>query len=415
MYRAMARPANAHVAAAEAILRGCRVNGTHDYTHASMGLRPGCGKFYINANLGEKFMAEYGAALDAGCFGQFALVEQHRHISPVVIDLDFRQPGPERVYTESDVAEFAKRLLTELRRLVKGPPLRCFLLEKPSPRANKGGGFKDGLHLVVPDVVSRPELQVALRRIMLPHVAEVFRGFTNAPGDIYDEAVISRNGWMMYGCKKPDEPAPWLVTRVYTEGGEADASDMRPSELMTLLSIRLHYDETPLTRFGRNVLADVLAEVAKEAKEAEARAAEAAERNAFGVPSGSAEVPTGKLADLVFMLSGERATKGAEWYKVGLVLHHATKGGAEGLELWKAFARRCPLKFDAKEHDGLWAIMGKPRSGRVLTVGSLFAWAKEDSPEEYATWTASVAFKLPVPHQTSKFLQPPDPLVRRSL
>jgi uncharacterized YccA/Bax inhibitor family protein len=27
----------------------------------------------------------------------------------------------------------------------------------------------------------------------------------------------------------------------------------------------------------------------------------------------------------------------------------------------------------------------------------------------------AVAFKLPVPHQTSKFLQPPDPLVRRSL
>ena len=409
----MARSANPHVAAAEAILQKCRVkNGGDDYTHASMGLRPGRGKFYISVAQIDGFMAEYGAALNDGCFGEFALVEQHRHIGPVVIDLDFRQPGPERVYTDSDVAEFAKRLLAELRRLVEVPPgsLRCFVLEKPSPRANKGGGFKDGLHLVVPDVVSRPELQVALRRLMLPHVADVFRGFTNAPTDIYDESVISRNGWMMYGSKKPDEPAPWLTTRVYTEDVGASAVNMRPDEQAALFSIRLHYDESPLTRVGNNALTGVLADEAMEANEREAAEARAAEW--YGVASGS-ELAPGQLADTVRKLSVDRAKDRVTWYKVGLVLNNETSGSAEGLELWKTFARKCPAKFDAKEHARLWAVMGKPRSGWVLRFGSLIRWAKEDTEAEAQNArqegielsTTSSALTMDVPSEVAMALE----------
>ena len=175
------------------------------------------GKFYVTAAHSDAFMDAYGECMDAGLFGAFSLVERHRHIGPVVVDIDLRQPGPERAYTAADADAFAMALMAEVRRLVAVPSLRCFLLEKPAPRMNKSGGYKDGLHIVIPDAVTRPELQVALRRVMLPRVAELFGDgrFTTSPEDMYDEAVISRNGWMMYGSKKPDESAPWLVTRMY--------------------------------------------------------------------------------------------------------------------------------------------------------------------------------------------------------
>ena len=388
------------VATVDAMLKECRVVGAHDFTHASMGGRFATGKFYVTATHSEAFMAAYGGCMDAGLFGTFSLVECHRHIGPVVVDLDLRQPGPDRVYTAGDAEAFATSLLAEVRRLVAAPSLRCFVLEKPAPRTNKGGGFKDGLHLVVPDAVTRPELQVALRQALLPRVAELFGDgrFTTSPEAMYDDAVISRNGWMMYGSKKPDEPAPWLVTRTYVlaEGPSSAVpqavpvpADMRPSELVTLLSIRTHYDESALTDDGRRAVDRILAEA-----EAAAEAMDAAEdENARRYGDASVPPPDGQLADLVRMLSVERATDARPWYSVGLALHHATGGGADGMRLWQAFGRKCERKFDAGEHADLWAVMGRPRQSpvaRPLRVGALFAWAKEDSPAEYAGWRAGL-------------------------
>ena len=336
------------VATVDAMLKECRVVGAHDFTHASMGGRFATGKFYVTATHSEAFMAAYGGCMDAGLFGTFSLVECHRHIGPVVVDLDLRQPGPDRVYTAGDAEAFATSLLAEVRRLVAAPSLRCFVLEKPAPRTNKGGGFKDGLHLVVPDAVTRPELQVALRQALLPRVAELFGDgrFTTSPEAMYDDAVISRNGWMMYGSKKPDEPAPWLVTRTYVlaEGPSSAVpqavpvpADMRPSELVTLLSIRTHYDESALTDDGRRAVDRILAEA-----EAAAEAMDAAEdENARRYGDASVPPPDGQLADLVRMLSVERATDARPWYSVGLALHHATGGGADGMRLWQAFGRKC--------------------------------------------------------------------------
>ena len=158
----------------EAILRDSVVH--HDeYTHASMGLRPFAGKFHIPSSRHDEFMAAYGGALEDGHLGAYALVERHRHIGPVVIDIDLRTHSPERPYAATTVDAFVGRLFAELGRLVvfeaseaseriKGirgiQGIRCFLLEKPAPRACSQGTFKDGFHLVVPDVVTRPELQV---------------------------------------------------------------------------------------------------------------------------------------------------------------------------------------------------------------------------------------------------------------
>ena len=123
-------------------------------------------------------------------------------------------------------------LYLELGRLAVIGETNCdlFLLEKPAPRNAKGGSqatvFKDGLHLMVPRVVTRPEVQHALRAAMLPHVRRIFFGpaepsrFLCSAEEVYDEAVIESNGWLLYGAKKPDEPHPWTVTRVFGPEGE---------------------------------------------------------------------------------------------------------------------------------------------------------------------------------------------------
>jgi hypothetical protein len=118
-------------------------------------------------------------------------------------------------------------LLVELSKLVVSKSVECFecfecfVLEKPTPRPNKSNtSFKDGFHLVIPGIVTRPELQRALRDAVLPFVSEVFGDFFGSSSsrdaeDIYDESVIERNGWLLYGSKKQGEDHPWTLSRVF--------------------------------------------------------------------------------------------------------------------------------------------------------------------------------------------------------
>lgn len=119
---------------AEALLRRSR-KGHQGHpracTHTSMGI-PFCGSFAMDARTQDDFMDAYADALDAGHVGHFSMVEQHRHMGPVTIDVDLRQAGEARAYTPSTLSAFVQAMFQALGNLVELPVgAMCFLLEKP--------------------------------------------------------------------------------------------------------------------------------------------------------------------------------------------------------------------------------------------------------------------------------------------
>ena len=372
----------------------------------------------MDADTQDRFIDAYAEALDAGHVGYFSVVEQRRHIGPVTIDVDLRQVGAERAYSSATLSSFVDRLFEALADLVDVPiGARCFLLEKPAPRplsVRSGAAdvdphrdpdratHKDGVHLVLPDVVTRPETQDALRRSMLPCTASTFgtlASVTNDAVDIYDEAVVYRNGWMMYGSKKPDEPHPWLATAVFVlVRRDPDVlaerrplpDDLRasPGRLARLLSVRFSHDETPLSANGREAVQQLLdaAEAARKLREERRniRISRAAE------DIGDSSTSLDDLSAALGLLDDARAAAYATWRDVGLVLHHETAGAAGGLALWCDFGRRCPGKFDADEHADEWERIGRGALDRddLLRIGSLMRWAAIDSPVRYKAWRA---------------------------
>jgi hypothetical protein len=72
--------------------------------------------------------------------------------------------------------------------------------------------FKDGVHIVIPDVVLNYPVQYAIRAEFLRSHADVFAAFSNEPDDIFDDAVIDRNNWLMYGSRKDGEACAWENT-----------------------------------------------------------------------------------------------------------------------------------------------------------------------------------------------------------
>eukprot|EP00798_Chlamydomonas_sp_ICE-L_P023825 gene23825-biopygen18327 len=318
-----------------------------------------------------------------------SIVEAHTDTSPVIVDLDMRQTTPERSYTQKHIENFMDALVAATKYFVDQQHMDIVILEKPNPRLDKKhlGVYKDGLHVFMPNVITHPEIQLAIREHFVNDVTE-HMAFSSTicipglaemdPGKIYDESVIKRGGrWFLYGSKKPDEAHPWKVTAWYQfdiAAGSFAKRDVQQMDLDTLvqnLSIRVHPKggHSPYTKHGQEEMVirgdDNLSEPKK----------------TFDSHHG---MDVESLYNLVDILDAHRASGYDSWLKIGMALKNTVDTGTDTqrLEIWKAFAKKCPSKFSDTNHEKVWANL-KPQK---ITLGTLCFLAKEDDPMGYAEW-----------------------------
>ena len=240
-------------------------------------------RYYISDDDREQFMHLYSTNLAYKNPEATFLVEVHTDVAPVLIDLDFRQKGtPVRVFTREFVELFVVRYVAILREYVAYDSFDVYVLLKGT-EAREGGKdqdgdtvYKDGIHIIIPCVITRPGVQYAARDTFIERHPDMFNALdlSNTMEDIFDESVIHQNGWLMYGSKKPEEDNCWAVRHRFRVSGDAPLrliKDIPPaSELAHLFSIRgpdIKADDTKLTERGKkevNRNANVV--VAKKAK-----------------------------------------------------------------------------------------------------------------------------------------------------
>eukprot|EP00798_Chlamydomonas_sp_ICE-L_P022164 gene22164-biopygen30852 len=358
-------------------------------THGAMG-DPMFGSFAIpdGGPQAQAFREAYVHAFrDEG--RPMSIVEAHTDTSPVIVDLDMRQTTPERIYTQKHIENFMDALVAATKDFVDQQHMDVVILEKPNPRLDKKhlGVYKDGLHVFMPNVITHPEIQLAIREHFVNDVTE-HMAFSSTicipglaemdPGKIYDESVIKRGGrWFLYGSKKPDEAHPWKVTAWYQfdiAAGSFTKRDVQQMDLDTLvqnLSIRVHPKggHSPYTKHGQEEMVirgdDNLSEPKK----------------TFDSHHG---MDVESLYNLVDTLDVHRASGYDSWLKVGMALKTTVDTGTDNqrLEIWKAFAKKCPSKFCDIKHEKVWANL-KPQK---ITLGTLCFLANEDDPMGYAEW-----------------------------
>jgi hypothetical protein len=81
-----------------------------------------------------------------------------------------------------------------------------------------------------------------------------------------------------------------------------------------------------------------------------------------------------RVQKAVMALSPARAENYQDWVAVGMSL---TELGNDGLSLWHEFSSRCPSKYIPSLLDEKWNTF---RTGQGYTLGSLFFWANQDTP-----------------------------------
>jgi phage/plasmid-associated DNA primase len=207
------------------------------------------GSYYIPDADYDEFLRIYSTTV-FGLGATPSLLERHTEFSPALIDLDFRYElcdglSEDRRFTMDDIRKFVDVYARYLRSAVTiAGPVRFFVMLKEGPSVCKGL-LKDGVHIVCPDVAFHPCFFKAIRTAMLDAdvVQSCFPGLANDPADVFDEAVIQRNNWFLYGAGKPD--AGWYkVAACFSSNCGADAvseesfSSMTDLDMVRLFSIR---------------------------------------------------------------------------------------------------------------------------------------------------------------------------------
>lgn len=177
-----------------------------------------------------------------------SLMERHSAVaSPILIDLDFRyDPSAvtERQYTTNEITQFVSQYAAALHHFfVVNDELRFYVQETPAARLD-GAVFKDGIHVVCPDINMRYEDLFVLRKYTLEQniVGANFSNLSNSAEDCFDEAVIKRNSWFLYGASKTATRPAYVVTRCFVLSSDGTVTEEvareSPQECVCMFSIR---------------------------------------------------------------------------------------------------------------------------------------------------------------------------------
>jgi P4 family phage/plasmid primase-like protien len=346
------------------------------------------------------------------------LIEQRRNdlYTPILIDLDFKYPPEQAIQRQFEISHihaFIRKYvenLTHFYNLDDHKPLRFFVTLRPAPYEDKktnniNRSIKDGVHIQCPDIILHSEHQQVLRHrsIELANLATTFKntGFINAEKDVFDEAIVKKNGWFFYGESKPDIPA-YNLASVYvydTKTGafsEEDVHDYSTRQLLELLSIRynLHNETVPFileaqdewkTRLdyctGKRAAVNNI--VVEETQPEEILVVTTTSSNVYEQFERDKITTAKQLA--TECLSGERAAGYQSWIEVGWCLHNIDQS-EEMFNTWLEFSNKSPKAGENNVNALLrdWN-RGWTRSQREkqFTIRSLHMWAKQDNPKRY--------------------------------
>ena len=352
------------------------------FTHTS--ITSPAGAFYITYNDINTFHTLYKSAMKNDC--DLFLTEKHRDISPVLIDFDFRFniDVTERRYTIDMIKEIVLKYINKISEYVDIPEIiDVYVLEKTQPvQDDKKNITKDGIHIIIPNIVTRPSVQMLVRTNLLKTFEKIFKPLKteNKIEDIFDEQVIWKNNWQMYGSKKPNSEA-YRVTYNWgiNDNKIFEIKDILEdhTEYVEILSIRNKYEENTLKKEHIDSVREIDIELKTSQEEKEKK------QNLYKKIIQNHENNFQPTCDdlvivkqLISILKDTRANSYGDWIRLGWCLRNIS---IDLLQEWDEFSKKS-TKYEAGYCDSLWYKM---REGG-LGIGTLHMWAKQDNPEEYA-------------------------------
>lgn len=346
-----------------------------DFTHTSLG--PPYGSYYIQAEDYETFLDNYIESLENG--ENHHLTEKHRMISPILIDFDFRYNNKKkRQYTSNHLYKLINIYINILNDYIHLEKYKIYILEKENPFFDKEKNItKDGIHIIIPNVITKTNFQLFIRKKCLEKMKDIFENdiqSENQVDDIFDEAVIEKNNWMMYGSTKPEKEG-YKVTEVY-EFSNNKLNKIEESkslkEYVRLFSIRNKFKETKIKSENNSEYLE-FNEIIMD-KERERLTNKQILKNSINHKKNET-IDIEIIKKLVKILKPERSKFFDSWIKLGWCLRNIDY---RLLDDWIEFSKNSD-KYEEGECEKKWNHM---KDGN-LGIGTLRYWAKTDNLKAY--------------------------------
>ena len=289
-------------------------------------------------------------------------------VSPLLIDIDLKYPTGtvlEKHYDENVMKKLSASYFTFLAKYVDTSNVMCYVQERDSPYVDKDGFIKDGFHMILPDITCAPLLKEQARYFVMKDCKDLLLGLgsINCIDDIVDKAVISKNGWFVYGSSKAGA-SPYLITHVWDNNLDEVEIPASLFDAVKLLSIRKNVDTVKWLNGAKEQLES-------EAKKITRPRSGPPPRSSRSPSCSSHNVDVQFAIKLVKLLSPERADHYESWMNVGWALHNISDSLVSNFVNFS----RLSEKFVEGHPEEEWSKM---RQGQ-LGIGSLIKWAKEDS------------------------------------
>lgn len=414
-----------------------------EITNTGLG-RKDIGAFHIPQSEYLDFQKIYIDVLLDGKY-ELNINERQKPVGPMCFDIDFEYDKKERQYLTEDLENIAIKIkevidkyydIENITETTEQYEFEIFVFEKDEPTI-KGNKCKDGFHFIIPNAFN-----LAMRFLIYHEVKEVILKekilenikYANPYDSVVDESVINRNGWMMYGAKKPSDKGGKLykLTHIYDiniDDKPLETYDdeelvyllsMRRFELDDAIQIKSEFVNEKFTKYLKNILKkyqkgtpiplpDQLIEydipdMAKKiyAQENEAYMYNVQELNPTETNETTKDDKKKKKNDndisniylrqanysanendielakkLTDILDIERTSTYELWINVCWALHNINS--EKLFDTFIDFSRKCPEKYSRKSCDEAW---NKSRN-EGLSIGSLIWWAKKDNPEKF--------------------------------
>ena len=364
------------------------------------------GNYCLDKEANKEFLKLYTKAVEKGV-SNMTIIELQKKYSPILIDIDLEIPKDEtldmdnlkRLYDSSLINNIINKYIQVINEYLDThrANMKIIILEKDRPKELETT-VKDGCHIVINGICANSKIRHLIRHkvVELCNDEGTFDGFTNCADKILDRSVVSSNGWLLYGSKKPDCVSNYQVTKIFDknlktlynrkksiildpETKEYVSGNLEVSDLITLLSIQTNkYSKSNSTLLSETFHeSDVSAECEKLGISSIAKS----DQPVYNTSDKEDDIRKANV--FISMLGQHRAEDYHDWLRVGLALHGIDESL---LGTWDDFSKRSK-KYKKNECSKMWdSIKSKSSSGNILTIRSLAYWAKMDDPKQYDTF-----------------------------
>jgi hypothetical protein len=216
-----------------------------DTTWNLTGMGPDTGKYYVSPEDYSQFIHLFNKDIHINR-NHSSLLEKHDIYSPILIDLDFRYPSDlkERAFDKPHIQQFIQEYASAFFHFFDyHTSLRFFVMLRPEITEEKGV-VKDGLHIVCGDITTEYSVLHTLRTFTLEkNILRPFADRTNSDKDCFDESVIQRNNWFLYGASKPNHE-PYIADYCFLAHPSGSVEEAEwietDEELIQLFSLQLN-------------------------------------------------------------------------------------------------------------------------------------------------------------------------------